>query len=83
MDGFIKINYVIETEVGLWSDALYYPEGEVPDEATVEAEKQRRAEQFVNHIKEASNRPPPSKYQRDADGNLILDANGEPIPLGA
>lgn len=82
MDGFVKIDFSVETEYGRFGDALYFPEGEVPDEATIEAMKQERASAYVNHVREASNRPPPSKYQRDENGNLILDINGDPIPTG-
>lgn len=81
MDGFVKIDFSVQTEYGQYVDALYFPEGEVPDDAAIESMKQERVNGWVEHIKN----PPPAikpKYQRDENGNLILDENGDPIPTG-
>lgn len=77
----MKIDFQFESKYGAFCDALYFEDDAVPDEATIEAMKQERFSNWLAHIE--SPPPPRSKYQRDEQGNLILDANGDPIPTGA
>lgn len=49
----VQVRYTVETEVGTFSDALYYALDEWPNVTTeqMEAEKQRRASAWVTAIK--------------------------------
>lgn len=75
----MKIDFCIDTPHGCYCDALYVDDA--TDEATIEDMKQERVNNWIAII----TAPPPSKskYQRDENGNLILDENGDPIPIGA
>jgi hypothetical protein len=77
----MKIDFEFETKYGKFVDALHFEDSAVPDDATIEAMKQERVDNWVYHIE---NPPvaPPSKYKRDQAGQLILDVNGDPIPNG-
>jgi hypothetical protein len=43
----MKIAFSAETEHGVFSDALYFEDDAVPDEATIEAMKQQRVDNWV------------------------------------
>lgn len=77
----MKIDFCVDTPHGKFCDALYFEDDAVPDDATIEAMKQERVDNWIVAI----TAPPPaqtSKYQRDASGNLVLDENGDPILTG-
>ena len=76
----MQIVFEVETPHGKFCDALYFADDAVPDAATIEAMKQARVDNWIAIVTS----PPKavSKYQRDEDGNLILDANGDPIATG-
>ena len=79
----IQIIFSVETKYGTFCDALNFDDDAVlPDDATLEAMKQERVSNWVWHIENPPPPPPSSKYKRDGNGNLILDANGDPIPNG-
>jgi hypothetical protein len=64
----MKIDFEVDTEYGLYRDALYFPDGEpLPDDATIDAMKTERVNNWVTFI----NSPPPS----------LVDENGNPLPL--
>jgi hypothetical protein len=75
----MKIDFCVDTPHGRYCDALYVDDS--TDEATIEAMKQERVDNWIAIITAP---PPPStsKYQRDKNGDLILDENGDPIPTG-
>lgn len=76
-----KIEFEFDTPHGKFRDALYFEDGALPDDATVDAMKQQRLDNWIAIV---TNPPaPPSKYLRDENGALILDTNGDPILLGA
>jgi hypothetical protein len=75
----MKIDFEFETSHGKFADALYFEDDAVPDDATIEAMKQQRVDNWIAAVTAPS---PVSKYQRGENGNLILDANGDPIPTG-
>ena len=71
----MKIDFEVETEYGLYRDALYFPDNEpLPDDATIEAMKAERAQNWVEFMK---NPPPPGNYPEapavyfDENGNLV------------
>ena len=76
----MQIVFEFETQYGKFCDALYFEDDAIPDEATIEAMKQQRLDNWIAAVTAPS---PVSKYQRDENGKLILDANGDPIPSGA
>ena len=43
----VKIDFQFETKYGRFADALYFPEGQVPDDATVEAMKVARRDAWI------------------------------------
>jgi hypothetical protein len=77
----MQIVFEFETPHGKFCDALYFEDDAIPDEAAIEAMKQERLDNWIAVI----TAPPPvqtSKYQRDENGNLVLDENGDPILTG-
>lgn len=78
----IKIDFEFETQYGKFCDALHFYDEVVPADEVVEAMKQERLNNWIAAITSPPVSPP-SKYQRDENGNLILDENGDPIPVGA
>lgn len=76
----IKIVFEFETQYGKFCDALYFADDAIPDDVTIEAMKQERLDNWIVAVTAP---PPVSKYQRDENGNLIFDTNGDPIPTGA
>lgn len=46
----IKIDFSFETQYGTFSDALHFPEDAVPDDATVEAMKQERLNNWLSLV---------------------------------
>ena len=74
----VTIVFEFETQCGTFRDALHFEDSEVPDDAAIETMKQERLNNWVRQVENPP--PPPSKYQRDEGGNLILDQYGDPIP---
>jgi hypothetical protein len=75
----MKIDFEYDTKYGKFVDALYFDDQLIPSDAEINAMKQERVDNWIAHIDAASQRPPLSKYTRDAEGNLLLDVNGDPI----
>ena len=74
----ITINFEFDD---IYKDALILSDDHGLTDAEIEAMKQERYDKWLFNI----NNPPepvPSKYVRDQDGNLVLDANGDPTPTG-
>lgn len=56
----MQIIFEVQTKFGLYRDALYFPDNEpLPDDATIEAMKQERANNWVAFVEAASQEPPP------------------------
>lgn len=65
----MKIDFEIQTDYGMFRDALYFPDDQpLPNDAEIETMKQERVNNWVDYIKN----PPPSPF---------IDANGNPYPL--
>jgi len=62
----------------LMKDALVLPDDHAFTEDELEAMKQGRFDDWCLAIN-----PSPIEYKRDAEGNTILDENGNPMLLGA
>jgi len=78
----MQIIFEFDTPYGKFCDALYFEDGLVPSEAEIESIKQSRLDKWISVVT-APPAPVISKYKRDENNNLVLDANGDPIPLGA
>ena len=59
-------------------DALVLPDDHAFTDEELEVMKQGRFDDWYLIVT-----TPPIEYELDADGNTILDENGNPIPLGA
>lgn len=78
----MKIDFEFFTKYGTFADALHFPDDEpLPSDDVISQMKQERVDAWVAFVDQQSSAPP-SKYQRDENGNLILDSNGDPIPVG-
>ena len=56
VERFVQIRFKEQTEVGEFSDALYFKEGQVPSDPMIDAAIQSRVSNYVSLIK---NPPPP------------------------
>jgi hypothetical protein len=78
----MKIDFEVETEHGKFADALYFEDDAVPDEATIEALKQERVDNWIAII----TAPPASDYV-EIDGvqyeKIIIDGQTVLKPVGA
>jgi hypothetical protein len=64
----MKIDFSFPTQYGTFSDALHLPDDVTYTDEQIEAMKQERVQNWVNHIEN----PPPSPF---------IDENGNPYPL--
>ena len=46
----MKIDFEVETEFGLYRDALYFPDDQVPSDSEIEAMKQARVATWIDFI---------------------------------
>lgn len=53
----VKINFEFDTQYGKFSDALWFPDSQIPDDATVEAMKQERLNNWIAAV----TTPPPAE----------------------
>lgn len=51
----MKIDFEFQTQYGKFADALWFADDQVPDEATIDAMKQQRVNNWINIVTEASN----------------------------
>jgi hypothetical protein len=64
----MKIDFEIQTNYGMYRDALYFPDDQVPNDSEIEAMKQARVANWVDFI---LNPPPPPSIDVDENGNPI------------
>jgi hypothetical protein len=78
----MQIIFEVETAHGKFCDALYFEDDAVPDEATIEAMKQERVDNWIAAV----TAPPPPKYV-EIDGvqyeKIQLDGQTVLKPVGA
>ena len=46
----VQVKVKVQTDKGVYSDALYFPEGEVPADKDIEILAQERADAWIDHI---------------------------------
>ena len=74
----IDFNKTHET-YGTFADAIHLPDDHTLTDADIEAMKQQRFDNWYAII----TNPVETVWQTDADGNQVLDENGNPIPVEA
>ena len=73
----IKIDFTKTDGTYTLQDALYLADDNTLTDIEIEAMKQARFDNWVAVIT-----APPIEYQLDAEGNPVLDVDGNPIPVG-
>lgn len=53
----VKINFEFQTQYGKFADALWFPDDQMPDDATIESMKQERLNNWIAVI----TAPPPDE----------------------
>lgn len=73
----MKIEFEFQTPHGLFKDALYFPDDQVPDDATLEQMKQARLQLWLERV----TTPPIEPEYVDIDGVLYVpvDINGTTV----
>ena len=78
----MKIDFEFETQYGKFCDALYFEDDAVPDEATIEALKQQRVDNWIAFVT-----APPAPDYVEIDGvqyeKIQLDGQTVLKPVGA
>jgi hypothetical protein len=70
----LQIRFSAQTEYGRYTDALYYPEGNVPDEKALAAEVQKRVDAWVATVSappEPIEEPEPEWVVTCEDGEIV------------
>lgn len=78
----MKIDFCVDTEHGRFCDALYFEDDAVPDEATIEAMKQERVDNWIAIVT-----APPAPDYVEIDGvqyeKIMIDGQVVLKPVGA
>jgi hypothetical protein len=78
----MKIDFEFETQYGKFADALYFEDDAIPDEATIEAMKQERVDNWIAIVT-----APPAPQYVEIDGvqyeKIQLDGQTVLKPVGA
>lgn len=53
----VKINFEFQTQYGKFADALWFPDDQMPDDATIESMKQERLNNWIAAV----TAPPPDE----------------------
>ena len=70
----MKIDFSFSSQYGTFSDALHLEDDHAFTNAEIEAMKQQRFDNWVAMIT-----APQPDYVLDADGNIVFDADGNPV----
>lgn len=70
----MKINFSFPSQYGTFSDALHLPDDHEFTDVEIEAMKQQRFDKWIAVIT-----APQLNYLLDADGNVVFDADGNPL----
>ena len=73
----VSIDFEITKDGMTFKDAIVLPDGHTLTDAEIEAMKQQRFDNWYSII----TNPVETVWQVDADGNQVLDENGNPIPV--
>ncbi len=70
----MKIDFSFDTQYGKFCDALHLPDDHGLSDEQIEAMKQQRLDNWIAVIT-----APAPNYLLDADGNIVFDADGNPV----
>ena len=70
----MKIDFSFDTQYGKFSDALHLTDDHGLSDEQIEAMKQQRLDNWVAMIT-----APQPDYVLDADGNIVFDADNNPV----
>lgn len=70
----MKIDFSFETQYGKFADAINLPNDHTFTNVEIDAMKQQRLDNWIALIT-----APPPNYVLDADGDIVLDADGNPV----
>ena len=70
----MKIDFSFDTQYGKFCDALHLPDDHGLSDEQIEAMKQQRLDNWIAVIT-----APAPDYVLDADGNIVFDADGNPV----
>jgi len=70
----MKIDFSFPSQYGTFSDALHLEDNHAFTNVEIEAMKQQRFDNWIAIIT-----APPPNYLLDADGNIVFDADGNPL----
>lgn len=70
----MKIDFSFDTEHGKFADALHLPDDHGLTDAEIENMKQQRLANWIAVIT-----APQPNYLLDTDGNIVFDADGNPV----
>jgi len=70
----MKIDFEFDSTYGVFRDALHLPDNHTFTDTEISTMKQQRFDNWIAVVT-----APPPNYVLDADGNVVLDENGNPI----
>ena len=70
----VKIDFSFSSQYGTFSDALHLPDDHGLSDAEIQAMKQARFDNWIAIIT-----APQPDYVLDTDGNIVVDADGNPV----
>lgn len=70
----MKIDFSFPSQYGTFSDALHLEDNHAFTNVEIEAMKQQRFDNWIAIIT-----APPPNYLLDASGNIVFDADGNPL----
>ena len=70
----VKIDFSFSSQYGTFSDALHLPDDHGLTQAEIDAMQQQRFDNWVAVIT-----APPPNFVLDADRNIVLDVDGNPV----
>jgi hypothetical protein len=81
----MQIVFEVETAHGKFCDALYFEDDAVPDEATIEAMKQERVDNWIAFVTAPPAPPEPDYVEIDGVQYEKIDIDGQTVlkPVGA
>lgn len=68
----VRIAFEVDMPCGVYRDALYFPQGAVPDDATLQATMQARADAWVALVQAPPPPDPPAQYTVTSEDGTVV-----------